>query len=456
MKWQIIEREIISIEQENCPLGPSDTSPCALALVSRARFEMRRRPKTMRWAAVGGLAAAAGIAGLFVLMSLAQEQPSASFEKSAALLGTSSTVTQDGQVVRGELRAGQSVSAPVGGKTQMKLGGDRAVLRADSLVRIDAAGQGTTRLVLSRGQVACAVERRRAGETFEVESGRVRVVVMGTRFSVTREGDGSVSVAVDAGEVQVFAADHRYSVLSGFGLRVGLQGDSAATPLLSEERDQLSELLDSPLDSVVPALTVTGEEPNQTTDWGSQEDTQGVESTRDAARSGLRQGLGGNKQRSPLRSGHDRWRTAILEGRLDVAATALREHLEGHPRDVEAWFLLADCERKSGRWQPAIEAYRQIGELGSKQERQRAVYRSGAIWQDKLGDHRQAARLFEQYLAQSGGKDTMKAEATLRLARAYLGMGRKSEATPLLDSVVQNHQGTSAAEQAMELLQSRR
>jgi hypothetical protein len=57
-------------------------------------------------------------------------------------------------------------------------------------------------VVLDRGAVTCEVAPRRGRPPFVVDAGEVRVRVVGTRFTVVREGDGA-KVSVDHGVVEV-------------------------------------------------------------------------------------------------------------------------------------------------------------------------------------------------------------------------------------------------------------
>jgi hypothetical protein len=69
-------------------------------------------------------------------------------------------------------------------------------------------------LVVERGRVTCAVAPRAGRPPFMVQAGEVRVRVVGTRFSVTRLGEG-VRVDVDHGVVEVSAGAERMSLHDG-------------------------------------------------------------------------------------------------------------------------------------------------------------------------------------------------------------------------------------------------
>jgi cytochrome c-type biogenesis protein CcmH/NrfG len=144
----------------------------------------------------------------------------------------------------------------------------------------------------------------------------------------------------------------------------------------------------------------------------------------------------------------------IVENRLDDARTGLTGHLKRSPLDTTAWSLLADCERKSGRWGQSVAAYEKVIALAPAGERRRAKYRAAAILQDQLGDHGRAASFLEDYVKTSAGGDPVLAEAMVRLARSYLQLGRQTRAKQLLLQVTGEHGGTRAATRASEMLKT--
>jgi FecR-like protein len=83
-------------------------------------------------------------------------------------------------------------------------------LAADSAVQFGKEKDGSVVLVLDRGRVTCEVAPREGRAPFVVVAGATRVIVVGTRFSVEREGDHAL-VFVEHGIVQVIdgASDER-------------------------------------------------------------------------------------------------------------------------------------------------------------------------------------------------------------------------------------------------------
>lgn len=86
--------------------------------------------------------------------------------------------------------------------SQFTVGDALLVVAPHSLVMVDGDGDHGIDVVLDRGAVTCEVAPRRGRPPFVVDSGDVRVRVVGTRFAVARDADGT-SVEVDHGVVEV-------------------------------------------------------------------------------------------------------------------------------------------------------------------------------------------------------------------------------------------------------------
>lgn len=83
-----------------------------------------------------------------------------------------------------------------------------------STVVVNESNDGAVAVMLERGAVHCAVAPRDGRPPFVVNAGDVRVEVVGTRFSVTREGD-SARVVVDRGVVTIYSRGDRLELASG-------------------------------------------------------------------------------------------------------------------------------------------------------------------------------------------------------------------------------------------------
>jgi len=88
---------------------------------------------------------------------------------------------------------------------------DAAVSVAPESSITSTSGPTGATIVLDQGTVSCRVPKQKKGNRFVVDAGNVRVTVIGTEFSVTREGDGAL-VAVTEGTVRV-AYNGRYALV---------------------------------------------------------------------------------------------------------------------------------------------------------------------------------------------------------------------------------------------------
>lgn len=98
--------------------------------------------------------------------------------------------------------------------TQLTVGRASLTVAPQSAVWLQTDRQGSVHVILEQGAIECAVTPHGDRPPVVVQAGDVRVEVVGTRFSVTRDGD-SAHVSVDKGVVAVFHAGERSDVRAG-------------------------------------------------------------------------------------------------------------------------------------------------------------------------------------------------------------------------------------------------
>ncbi|HEX3771545.1 MAG TPA: FecR domain-containing protein, partial [Polyangiaceae bacterium] len=162
-RWSRVERELFAKMD-------AGAEPPADARVPEKRASVGRR------VAIVGLALAAAAAAVFFL-------------RPAGLLGAGD-----------RLRVATSDSA-----SEVTVGESSLVVAPRSLVMVSGDDEHGIDVVLDRGAVTCEVAPRRGRPPFVVDAGGVRVRVVGTRFTVARDGTAT-SVAVDHGVVEVSAS----------------------------------------------------------------------------------------------------------------------------------------------------------------------------------------------------------------------------------------------------------
>jgi hypothetical protein len=177
--------------------APADSAaPAATADVERTRWR-----RVAAWSAAAAVAAS-------VIITLAVQW------KQAAEVAATSRIATSGSVTRASIG---DATAEVGPEAALVITGSEA--------------SGYT-VLLERGDVTFSVPERERRPAFRVHAGDVRVEVVGTRFSVSRQGE-DVAVAVTRGRVRV--TRHGESVLLHAGGRwsfpeVRREDEAAAKP----------------------------------------------------------------------------------------------------------------------------------------------------------------------------------------------------------------------------------
>jgi TolA-binding protein len=393
--------------------------------------------------------------------------------------------------------------ATMDGNTIGRLGFDRFGLRPSSQLSVLSTDDKTTRLKLEKGTAAFSVASRAKGREFIVEAGNCDVKVVGTKFSVTRNDGEDVRVSVIEGKVVVEGRDGRqWRVSAGETLAVSGKAGSKS-PSTEEESAMVGWILgevDSdtfmnltaradapeadPEDEVamvfeitaedatgglVPSLVKTGVgnplqpgagQVNSKLANGGGVQGAALPNLKSSAKGGLagdgKPGATAKREGDlPLADelrGVDLYRQWVLEGKLAEAEAALSQHLATHSIDTEAMSLLADCRRKAGKYNEALDTYKTLMAVAGTHQANRARFKAAVLMQEQLNDHFGAASNFEEYLASGTGSPLLKAKATVRLSRSLIALGERIRARKLLKQVIQTHGGTSTAIQAREIL----
>jgi hypothetical protein len=227
-------------------------------------------------------------------------------------------------------------------------GGASAEVSAGAEVRVREVEHDRVRVLQSRGHVSYEVTRD-PDRRFEVEAADVRVIVHGTRFSVTVD-ESWVRVAVVTGRVEVYDGLRSTMLTDGEEIRVrGYVPAASATP---------------PAPSAAPAPSVSA----PSLPRASPETAQSLLDLADAAR---------------------------RAGRSTDAAAALRTLVTRYPSDprtAAAWFTLGRIESARGNATGAADAFAHCRRVGR-----------GLLAEDALAEEaasRASAALARQYLAE--------------------------------------------------------
>ena len=297
--------------------------------------------------------------------------------------------------------AGQPLALADGAEAELALPrGTTLTVAGPAHLQLDGTAAATA-VRLQDGRLTAAVAHRLPGETFAVVTGDLRVVVKGTRFSVTAGAPGS-RVAVEEGAVVVEFADGRTRSVAA--------GESASTEPPAPAASAAPDRAPRPLiqSDACPAAA------------------QSCQDTAEAVRAGMRGGDTGRALRilaergraivelDPRCGGHafsacqDDLRYLRAEalnqaGRLDEAVAAYRAlDRRGAPAAMKqnALYAAAQIERRRGRNQSARADYeRAIGAAPRGGLREEAFI--GAMESaDAGGDRSRARALARRYLAE--------------------------------------------------------
>jgi hypothetical protein len=147
-----------------------------------------KKQRPVVWFAFAGAAVAAALIGLFI--------------------------TRDGGPGGQTVAPPSRVVTPVGGESRFMIGREAVVdAKSDTSVEWQQGHDGAITLTLQRGTVDCQVHPRQGRPPFKVISGDVTVIVVGTRFTVTRTPSPRVDVA--HGRVRLEAPGGTWSIEAG-------------------------------------------------------------------------------------------------------------------------------------------------------------------------------------------------------------------------------------------------
>lgn len=426
-RWRAIEQQLARTRTD---WEPTDAQ--ARRLVQKAKAGVARRAFDLRWlVAVPVALALLVIGGVWVRAGAAKPPPLVVLMAP----GGQRSIPSD-RVVGAVLEAPQ-------GRLLAQLGNDRLALTRRGRVRVLRANGTETRLRLEAGTLTAEVEHRKPGASFQVETARALVRVVGTRFRVSEGDNDDLEVTVERGKVRVTFGSTVLDVGQGQKLRLDAAGPRLLPASLQEDGD-----LDRALDEL--AVPTPPDAPPAAADAGPP-----AEPGDDAALDAVPPpGAVPPRRRNARQVDLDPLRQKVLAGRYTEAEVALASRLRQAPRDAEAWALLGDCRRKAGQWQDAVAAYRKVIALGEPGSADRARLLAATLLQEQIHDPAAAARLLREYLQRGPGTGPLRAAATLRLARALIQLGQPEQASLLLRQVVEQGGEGPAAREATQLLRS--
>lgn len=287
-----------------------------------------RRPVRL-WASVAGLAAAAALALWWQTREPAEVAQHAA---PPAAVAERPAPREPAHIV--------TTYAP----TRTTMGEATLTLAAQSEVHVDGSDNEGWLVRLDRGEVECEVAPRKGRPPFVVQAGETRVTVVGTRFTVERDGFGA-RVSVSEGRVQVSSGAEHVS------LGPGDEWPPEPPALVPEE---LPELDEPPLE---PPPKATKKRPRRAVQGargvGEQfERAARLEASDPDAAAAIYRKLAAGKGHWAANALYAHGRLELERGHTDRARKLLERYLARHPSganasDVRA--LLAALDSGNGR-----------------------------------------------------------------------------------------------------------
>ncbi len=340
-----------------------------------------------------------------------------------------------------------------------KLGEARVGVPPESRARVIRSDDAQIRLGLVAGTVGVAFSPTPGRRSLFVEAGGYTVRVVGTRFWVTLLEDGGIEVGVVRGAVQVdgTSEDGPLEVAAGDRLVIRADGSRATRPVSPAEQRRLTLILiegardDATTDDV---SRTTDDDRGGATDTEEAAPGRTAPSPSEAASADRVDHFGrGTGQRTDRQEvSLDQIKGWILDGEYPRAERALERHLVSRPADTGALMLLASCHSKSGAYDEAARVLRAVADNGTGAQRNRARFKAGMLYQDRLGRPADAAEMFDAYLKADQALRPNTLEARVRLARALQRLGNRAGYRRVLEEIVEIHGGTDRAAEARRQL----
>jgi hypothetical protein len=224
-----------------------------------------------------------------------------------------------------------------GAPTRTTIGEATLILGAESEVHVGGADESGWLVRLDRGEVDCEVAPRNGRPPFIVQAGETRVTVVGTRFSVVREGSAA-RVRVREGHVQVASGANQ--------LRLGAGEEWPSEPAVKPP-DQPP----APADPSPPAnpLVRKARHAHAATPGDRFEKAARLEAADPEAALGMYRSLGKGKGRWAANALYAEARLELERGKPDRARAVLRRYLKRYPSGQNASDVRSMLDRIDGR-----------------------------------------------------------------------------------------------------------
>lgn len=365
-------------------------------------FRGKKKPRSFTKAYFVLASGALAVAGLLLWHAAAPTARSAPAPSAGVLLGDEG------------LAVGSSIRTTVAPTTISFSGGTRAVWDRNSRGTVSKLSARTVELTLDAGSLDMDVEHQE-GRTWIVRSGKFRVYVIGTAFSVSREAASEeFKVKVKRGQVRVESPD--------------LQGGY----ILLGEREEFGW---RPPPSAPPPASTALSAPNLPPPSPTTSNSQA-------------------RPKPPQVTASQSWQVLARAGKYEMAVAEVEKLgtesvLASSSADDR--LLLGNAARYSGRLELGSRAYLAARELGGAAA-PLAAYYLAKIALDTNGDHSGAIRWLKTYVREAPSGD-LAPSARARLMNLLQATGRHAEAQKVAREYLTLHPTGPNAQTARKLLE---
>ncbi len=381
--------------------------------VSQAEADqLVERAQQRRGLPMGGIALAAvslfavGVLGVGALSLLDGQQVGEDAitapPEAVVVMPYSAVITQerggDGRIGNNRLQARQDVLVA-------RVDHDRLGLAPGTTVHVKGPPDSRV-LLLDKGRLAVAAAARGETDALTVSVGDLVVRVIGTQFEVTQERD-SVRVAVAEGQVRVHHGPEAWTLTSG----QALEWNPVSPVVRPVQVMAVMQLLELPVERVGSEPKTA---PNPVAPWNLAEVKQ-----------------------------------QVVSGNLEAAIAALKSHLSQKPGDALAWSLLGDAHRRDGANHDAVLAWQQAAKIAEPAAAARDRFKAAGVLAGQ-GQWEPALSLYQQVL--DGEAGALALDARLGKGRCQLEQGLTDEGRATLQTLSDEHPGSTQAKQALVLL----
>jgi hypothetical protein len=328
---------------------------------------------------------------------------------------------------------GQEILAAENAQVLSFENGTRATFERQSSGKLSKLSADTVELTLEQGSLAMEVERKE-GRSWIIKSGKFRVYVIGTAFSVRREADtGRFKVRVKRGQVRIQGPE-----LKGAELLLEAGEEFDWQPSSKEDPRARTPSKDAPSDA-----------PNQSARDASPEAKPHPEA-RPPQDKRAKSGSSADAESAAT------WQTLARAGKYELALESVEKL--GPDRVIreagaDDRLLLGNAARYSGRMELGSRAYLAARDSGGAAA-PLAAYYLAKIALDSNGDQSGAIRWLQTYLREAPSGD-LAVSARARLMNLLQATGRHGEAKKVAAEYLALHPSGPNAQAAKQLLERR-